>query len=130
MLNNFRTILAKVKVKFQKTDGIEFGNIEVKAFTLLCKVAYNHAQVKESPAYEMLLLVNLNFHDKPSTCSIFAIDIKYGFAVKLCFPKLLIMLTSLIGHRSFSARNVLSRNKSLSELCSSAKAFLTTLEEY
>jgi hypothetical protein len=100
MLHYFRTILAKVKVKLQEADGIQLGNVEIKIFTLFRKVAYNHAKVKESPPYKMGLLVNLNFHNEPGTCGIFAIDIKHGIAVKLCFAKLLAIHNANILNRT------------------------------
>jgi hypothetical protein len=89
MLHHFRTALAKIKVKIKETDRIKLGNVEVIFFALLRKISYNHAKVVESPPYEMLLLLNLNFHYEPGASGIFAIYIEYGVAVKPCFAKLL-----------------------------------------
>jgi hypothetical protein len=89
MLNYFRAGLPKVKVKIKKADGVELGNVEVVFLPLFRKVGYGHAKVVECSAYEMLLLVNLNFHNEPCTGGILAIDIKHRFTVELSFAKLL-----------------------------------------
>jgi hypothetical protein len=88
MLNYFRAGLAKVKVKIKKADGVELGNVEVILLPFLRKVCYGHAEIVECSAYEMFLLVNLDFHNEPCTCSILAIDIKHRFAVEPSFAKL------------------------------------------
>jgi hypothetical protein len=89
MLDYFRAGRSKVKVKIQKADGVEFGNVEVVLLSLLRKVSYCHAKVVECSAYEMFLLINLDFHNEPCACGIFAIDIKHRFAVELSFTELL-----------------------------------------
>jgi len=78
MLNNFCAILAKIQIEIQKTYGIELGNVEIVFLPFFCKIAYNHAKIKEGSRYEMLLLLNLYLHNKPCTAGIFTIDIKYG----------------------------------------------------
>jgi len=78
VLNNFRAVLAEVQVEIQKTYGIELGNVEVIFLPFLCKVTYNHAKVKECSCYEMLLILNLYLHNKPSTAGILAVDVKEG----------------------------------------------------
>jgi hypothetical protein len=88
VLHYFRTRLAEVKVKIQKADGVKLGNVEVVLLSFLCKVGYGHAEVVESPAYEMFLLINLDFHNEPCTGGILTIDIKHRFAVEFSFTEL------------------------------------------
>jgi hypothetical protein len=89
MLDYFRATFSKVDVKIKKADGIELWNVEIILLPLLRKVCYGHAEIVESTAYEMLLLVNLDFHNEPCAGGILAIDIKHRFAVELGFAKLL-----------------------------------------
>jgi hypothetical protein len=74
---------AEVKVKLQKADGVELGNVEVVFISFLRKAAYSHTEIVKSPAYEMLLLFYLDFHNESCTCGIFAIDVKHCIPVEL-----------------------------------------------
>jgi hypothetical protein len=85
MLHCFRAALAKVKVKFHKTYGIELGEIKVVILSLFRKVAYNHAKIEESPANEMLLPTYLNFHNEPISAFVLAKYIKDRTSVESCF---------------------------------------------
>jgi hypothetical protein len=89
VLHYLRAVLPKIKVKVHKTDGVEFGNAEVKTFALLGDIAYSHAEVIESASYEMLLPINLNFHNEPCAFGILAIDIEYSVPVEPCSSELL-----------------------------------------
>jgi hypothetical protein len=101
MLDYFRAGLPKVKVKIKKADGVELWNVEVVLLSLLRKVGYGHAEVVESAAYEMFLLINLDFHNEPCACGIFAIDIKHSFAIELGFSKLLSAQYAHLFNRAF-----------------------------
>jgi hypothetical protein len=119
MLDYFRTAFPKVKFKIHEAKGIKLGNVEIKVFALLCKVAYGHAEVVECSAYEMLLPVNLDFHHEPCTGGILAMHIKHGISVEPSFAKLLAAQNVDFFNGAFKPISEESIQKEQKEFCAS-----------
>ena len=65
----------------------------------------------------MFLLIDLNLHNEPCTCGIFAINIEYGVPVEPCSPKLLVVYNTYFLDRAFQLFGEESVEKKQKQFC-------------